>query len=119
EGSAIPEGFAPAADTLYAIPQAAEAAVGEEVTVAIVAGPSTNPCRYPIAGLTVEDDAEYVLDSYNVGDLEGGMYDVDGIWTGLLDPFDPFVPGPTVHDLFGDQADIAGGRHRFDLGVTP
>lgn len=72
-------------DTIYVLPMVHAAAVGDPVTFVCATGELPNPFQYLNGvSLTIEDDADYVSNSYNVGKRGGSAGDVDGeVWTAV------------------------------------
>lgn len=104
------------ADTLFAVPLQTSVAVDEPVTVVVVTGVPANPFQYMNGvGLTMESDAEKVANSFNIGLPGGAAGDADGFWTAMA-PAGGFLLPP---DNFILNADIGGGRERWDFNVTP
>jgi hypothetical protein len=103
-------------DSLYAIPLATSAAVGEPVTVVVATTALPNPFQYlDSVGLTIEADAHLVGGTFNVGTPGGAAEAADGAWSQVH-------PGsfmPTNAADFVQPVDIGGGRKRYDLTVIP
>jgi hypothetical protein len=108
--------FAPAPDTLYAIPLVLSAKVGDEVPIVIVSGEPAYTFAEAYLALLVDADAEYVPNSFNLGDPGGAAYDTDGIWSGALanGSFLPFPDG-----FIADPAAIEGSTRRLEMGIMP
>jgi hypothetical protein len=109
------------ADTLVAIPTSGSAATGADVQVVVITGVPANPFQYMVgAGLTIESDATYVGNSFDVGSPDstpdvGSVNPVDGIWA-AMNPGGGFLLAP---DNFIQSTDIGGGRERWDFNITP
>jgi hypothetical protein len=109
------------ADTLVALPTSGSAATGADVQVIIITGVPANPFQYMVgAGLTIESDATYVANSFDVGAADatpdtGAVNPVDGIWA-AMNPGGGFLLAP---DNFIQSTDIGGGRERWDFNITP
>jgi PKD repeat protein len=108
-------------DTLYAIPMQTSAAVGEPVTIRVATGQPPNTLQCIIVGLTIENAATYVPNSFNIGEPGGARTDTDGYWA-LMGP-----PPPANGDYVdggdgmtpGQPTDIGGGFKRYDFIVSP
>jgi PKD repeat protein len=73
-------------DTLYAIPLATHAAVGEAVRVLVVTGQPAYPLQFmPAVTVSFEQNGAYVPDSFNFGSPGGTRSETDGYWA-LLSP---------------------------------
>jgi hypothetical protein len=113
--------LAPAADALYCIPLTGSAATGADVQVLVLTGVPANPFQYMVgAGVTIESDATYVGQSFDVGVPDGtadvgSVNPVDGIWA-TMNPGGGFLLAP---DNFIQSTDIGGGRERWDFNITP
>lgn len=111
----------PPADGLIAVPLTGSAATGADVQVVILTGVPANPFQYMVgAGLTIESDAEYVDNSFDVGVPDAtpdaaAANPVDGIWA-AMNPAGGFLFAP---DNFIQATDIGGGRERWDFNITP
>lgn len=128
----IPEIAVPA-DTLVAIPTSSSAAIGAEVLVVFVTGVTANAFQYMVgAGLTIENDADYVRNSFDAGVPDdtpdiGAVNGVDGIWA-AMNPAGGFLVAP---DNFIQPTDLSAanplvapadqqpGRERWDFNITP
>lgn len=108
-------------DTLYAIPMQTSAVVGEPVTIRVATGQPPNPLQSVVVGLTVENAAAYVPNSFNIGEPGGARLDTDGYWA-LMGPPPP-VNGDYVDGgdgmTPGHPTDIGGGFRRYDLVICP
>jgi len=124
---------------LAAVPMAATAAVGETVTVIVVAGdfPAAAAFNYMNgAGVTVTDGGDYVDDTFNVGSVGGAQKDIDGIWADMAPaPSTFFVPENFMMkavDVAADSAldfmgfnitpigagEVTGGGDLFNFGIA-
>lgn len=93
---------------LYAIPSTTTASVGETVTVLIYSGEFPLDAQFNFldgAGLTVNEGADYVDLSYNVGAVGGNADESDGIWetmnpipVGYIMPQDWMMSWKALHD---------------------
>jgi hypothetical protein len=104
-----------AADSLFAIPVTQTVTAGEPVRLVIATTVPANPIEYVNGiGLTVEDDAEVVTGSFNIGSPGGETYDPDGFWSAMqptgfvFQPMEPLVP-----------VKLGSGLARFDFNITP
>jgi hypothetical protein len=97
------------------------AAVGGAVQVIVLTGDPADPFQYMVGcGLTIEGDADYVRNSFDVGAPDatadtGSANPVDGIWA-AMSPASGFLLAP---DSFIQSTDIGGGRERWDFNITP
>ncbi|MBN2082231.1 S8 family serine peptidase [bacterium] len=96
-------GISLAYNTLYAIPLQTTAEINEPVTILVASGaPSESFNAMNGVALTVESNATYVPDSFNVGDVGGERWEPDGFWLAMPDcelfgP-DDFSISPTALD---------------------
>jgi hypothetical protein len=123
------------ADTLYVLPLASTAAVGEPVTITVAMGTPANKFLYMNAvGVTFQGavdgtgalqatGGQYVAKSFDVGAPDDtpdnpSADPVDGVWStlGLTSP-DVFLFGGD--SFVARSTDIGGGRVRMDFNVTP
>lgn len=103
------------ADTIYALPLAHSAAPGQPVRVFIYTGATAHPFKFLNGcGITVEADANYYSNSYNIGFLGGEAFGVDGVWSQIGSV--GFLQFP---DWLIVSTDIGGGRQRFDFSLVP
>jgi hypothetical protein len=109
-------------DTLYALPLSHKAAVEQPVTVVVVSSVLSNPFLYMNSvAVIVEDDADYVHDSFNYGAIGGAPTAVDGIWQ-LVEPAsflqtpESFLIQPT---LPSPENGIPEGRKRYQFSIAP
>ncbi len=106
-------------DQLHAIFEKEKAEVGEEILVTVTTGQLSHPFQFMLnVGLVVDEDAEYVEDSFNVGSPGGKRDFPDGIWT-MVDPIG-FILGPDVLIQPGaDPEQSLEGKSRIDFNVSP
>ena len=111
--------FAPAADTLYAIPMAATAAVDEPVTILVYTG-ATGAFQFMLnVGLVVPADASYESNTFNVGAIGGNTDDADGVWAAITSN-GGFILGPDMLIQPGaNPEDSLGTDNRFDFNISP
>jgi hypothetical protein len=116
-GAIVFDPFAPAADTLYAIPMATAAAVGDPVTILVYTG-ATGPFQFLLnVGLVIPSDGAYVSETFNVGDIGGATADADGVWADITSAF---ILGPDALIMPGaNPEDSLGTDNRFDFNVSP
>jgi hypothetical protein len=110
----------PGVDTLLATPLSETVAVGEPVTVLVLTSVPANAFQYLVgAGLTVESDATYVLESFNVGEVGGAEGDADGIWAAMNGGAGPSSGFFLAPDQFIQSTEIDNGLERWDFNITP
>jgi len=97
------------------------AAVGDTVTVLVVAGdfPAGAAFNYMNGvGVTVTDGGDYVDDTFNVGSIGGAQKDVDGIWADMAPaPSTFFVPENFMMKATDVAAD--GSLDFMGFNITP
>jgi len=105
----------PPADTLIATPLDGSVAISEPVTIIVFTTVPANAFQYMNGvGVTIENDAELVAQSFNVGVPGGYKYDADGFWASM-DPGGGFL---LQQDLF-QSTNIGDGRERWDFYLSP
>jgi len=109
-GTALP------VDTLIATPLVDSVPVDTPVTIVVATGVPASPFQYLNGvGITIDSDAEYVAESFNVGEPGGGVGDVDGIW-GEMNPAGGFLLPP---ENFIQAKAVSSDRERWDFNLTP
>jgi len=101
---------------LAAIPQRRHVTADQTALVVVACGdfPADKPFQYLNGvGVTVDQGAEYVVNSLNYGTRGGLRADRDGIWVDVACV--SFLEG----DILIQENDIGGGRVRIDFNVTP
>lgn len=104
-------------DTLYCFPLQTNVNTGDPVTVVIATGTPANPFQFLNGiGLTIENDADKVSNSFNVGAVGGAADAVDGYWTAMA-PATFLMPPDGFIVATPDQP--AAGQERWDFNLTP
>lgn len=107
-------------DTLYALATSGHARVGDKVQIVIATGDTAHPFKYlGGCGVLVENDAEYVDDSIDVGapDMDGKpRTPIDGVWADIGATDFLVSEGNGGWLVTTDQGD---GTYRLDFSITP
>lgn len=108
------------ADTIYVLPLTHSAATGEAVTFVCATGTMANPFQFLNGvGVIVEDDADYVSNSFNIGPVGGGAGDVDGaIWTAVGPSGFLLADNLIQATASGGGNTIPAGRERWGFNAT-
>lgn len=106
-------------DRLYAYYDKGQINVGEEVLITVVTGELAHPFRFLLgAGLVLDEDAEYVPNSFNIGSPGGSKEFPDGIWADVI--LDAFVLGPDALIIPGPNREgTLGDKKRYDFNISP
>jgi len=113
-------GYSIPAGALAAVPAYTQIQTGDEVMVTVVAGdfPAAAPFQYlNSVSLTVEEGAEFVDGTLNVGAPGGEQKDPDGLWANMSSAPNSFLLPDDfmIQELPSNDA----GRVRIDFNVTP
>lgn len=106
-------------DRIYAYYEKGQASAGEEILVTVTTGKLAHPFQFMLGvGLVMDEDAQYVRNSFNVGSPGGERDYPDGIWADV-NPVS-FALGPDALIIPGNNPeDSLGMKKRFDFNISP
>lgn len=106
-------------DVVYVIPLKHHVKAGDQVRFICATGAMANPFRYlNCVSVVLEDDAEFVPESFNVGELGRANDYPDGIWPNVgVDSF--LLSEELIQGVYPQSGmNIPAGRRRWSFNVT-
>lgn len=108
------------ADTIYVLPTTNSAGVGDPVTFICATGTMANPFQFLNGvGVIVEEDADYVANSFNIGNPGGAAGDADGdVWSAVNPSGFLLADNLIQATASGGGNSIPAGRERWGFNAT-